>query len=226
VTAPQAVSEHEFEAAPGLPEPLPEGERILWQGAPDARVLAREALHVRTLSIYFALMLGWRAATVLGDGGGALDAARAVLALLPLAIAAIGLLALIARLMSRTTLYTITDRRVAMRVGVVLTITFNLPYARIESAALRRNADGSGDVSLTLLGGDHIAYAHLWPHARPWHLKRTQPMLRALADAPAVAAILAAALADSAGVARSRVPPAAAAQRPEAVAASAQALTA
>ena len=26
--------EHEFEAAHGLPEPLPRGERVLWQGAP------------------------------------------------------------------------------------------------------------------------------------------------------------------------------------------------
>ena len=39
--------EHEFEAALGLPEPLPRGERLLWQGAPDWRVMAREAMHLR-----------------------------------------------------------------------------------------------------------------------------------------------------------------------------------
>ena len=37
------AEEHEFEAARGLPELLPAGERVLWQGSPDWRGLAREA---------------------------------------------------------------------------------------------------------------------------------------------------------------------------------------
>ena len=49
--------EHEFEAAPGLPEPLPRGERLLWQGRPDWRQLALHAFHVRKLAFYFAFML-------------------------------------------------------------------------------------------------------------------------------------------------------------------------
>ena len=49
--------EHEFEAAPGLPEPLPAGERILWQGAPDWRALAVHVFHVRKLAAYFAGIL-------------------------------------------------------------------------------------------------------------------------------------------------------------------------
>jgi hypothetical protein len=61
--------EHEFEAQPGLPEPLPPGERLLWQGSPDWRVLAREAMHTRMLSVYFAVLLAWRGATVLANGG-------------------------------------------------------------------------------------------------------------------------------------------------------------
>ena len=50
-------AEYEFEAAPGLPEKLPEGEHIIWQGAPDWKQLALQAFHVRIVSIYFALML-------------------------------------------------------------------------------------------------------------------------------------------------------------------------
>ena len=53
----QTYTEHEFEAAPGLPEALPAGERILWQGSPDWKLLAAEAFHVRRLSLYFALMI-------------------------------------------------------------------------------------------------------------------------------------------------------------------------
>jgi hypothetical protein len=197
--------EHEFEAEPGLPQPLPRGERLLWRGAPDWRVMAREAMHTRLLSIYFGVLLALRGATVLAGDGSVLDAAEAMLALLPLAVIAIGMLTLLAWLIARTSVYTITDKRVVMRVGVVLSITFNLPYSRVDAAGLRTNADGSGDLTLLLDGTDHIAYAHLWPHARPWQLKRTQPMLRALPQVREVASLLAAALADAHGVARTTV---------------------
>jgi Bacterial PH domain len=193
--------EHEFEAELGLPEPLPADERLLWQGSPDWRVMAREALHTRMLSVYFGVLLAWRGATVLSNGGSWFDAGLAVLWLLPLAVMAIAVLSLMAWLIARTSVYTITDKRVVMRIGVVLTITFNLPHSQIESAGLRTNADGSGDVTLLLNDADRIAYVHLWPHARPWHLKRSQPMLRALPQARSVATILSAALAESAGVA-------------------------
>ena len=53
--------EHEFEAAPGLPEPLPPGERIVWQGAPDWRVLALHAYHLRQLAGYFGVMMAIQA---------------------------------------------------------------------------------------------------------------------------------------------------------------------
>jgi hypothetical protein len=192
--------EHEFEAQLGLPEPLPRGERMLWQGAPQWRVMARQAMHTRLLSVYFALLLGARGINTLANGGSIADAALSVLWLLPLAAAALGLLVLLAWLVSRTSLYTVTDRRVVMRIGVVLNITFNLPYSQIESAGLRTNADGSGDITLLLADTDHIAYVHLWPHARPWHLKRTQPMLRALPRVAGVAQILSTALAASVAV--------------------------
>ena len=207
--------EHEFEAVRGLPQALPPGERMLWQGAPDWRVLARDVMHLRALSGYFAALLAWRAVSVFSDTGSLGQSALAVLWPAPLALVAIGLLALIAWIIGRTTVYTVTDKRVVMRIGMVLSITFNLPYNRIESAALRANADGSGDVCLLLGADDRIAYAHLWPHARPWHLKRTQPALRGLADARTVARVLGHALADSAAMPR-------ASQRPDPAAARAR----
>jgi len=206
VMAHDQAPEHEFEAAPGLPEPLPRGERLLWQGAPDWRVLAREAMHTRMLSIYFAVLLALRGATVLAHDGSPIEAIEAILWLLPLAGVAIAMLSLLAWLIARTSVYTITDKRVVMRIGVVLSITFNLPYSKIDAAGMRMNADGSGDVTLLLDDADRIAYVHLWPHARPWHLKRTQPMLRALPQARTVAALLSSALADAHGVARIALP--------------------
>ena len=55
MSAPTPAHEHEFEAAHGLPEPLPRGEHILWQGSPDWRTLAVQVMHVRTQAFYFAV---------------------------------------------------------------------------------------------------------------------------------------------------------------------------
>ena len=191
--------EHEFEAAYGLPETLPKNEHLLWQGSPDWRRLAIEAFHVRKLAIYFALLLSMRAAFVISDGGTAAQSILAVLLLLPVAAFSLGILVLLAWLTGRNCVYTVTNRRVVMRIGIVLTITFNLPYSAIESASMRANPDGSGNVVLKPAGSDKIAYVHLWPHARPWHLKNPQPMLRAIPDVQRVATLLSAALAASAG---------------------------
>ncbi|MBU1360692.1 MAG: PH domain-containing protein [Gammaproteobacteria bacterium] len=196
------TEEQDFEPAHGLPERLPASERILWQGAPDARRMALDVVHVRELAVYFAVLLVWRGAHALSQGHSWGDALLSMLWLAPLALAALGIATGLAWLMARTTCYTVTNRRVVMRIGIVLTVTFNLPLARIESASLHARADGSGDIALALEGTDRIAYAHLWPHARPWKLARTQPMLRSLPDAGAVAQVLSAALAESAGQAR------------------------
>ncbi len=180
-----ANHEHEFEAAPGLPESLPAGERILWQGAPDWRVLAVEAFHVRKLSIYFAAMLGLQALYLSGDPGGL--PMRPLATSVGMAVLALVLLGVTAFFAARTTMYTLTNKRVVMRVGIVLTLTFNLPLRQIAGAALRSQAGGFGDIALALKGPDRIAWLNLWPHARPWALKHPEPSLRCLADVAGVA---------------------------------------
>ncbi|MCX7891299.1 MAG: photosynthetic complex putative assembly protein PuhB [Burkholderiales bacterium] len=184
----------------GIREPLPEGERVLWQGAPDWRSLAVRALHVRKLAIYFAALVALRVALAAADGESAAAAAASAVWLVALASAALGILALVAWLSARTTIYAITTGRVVMRVGIALPIVVNLPHHAIESAALRTYADGTGDLPLRLKGDVRLAYAHLWPHARPWRLRHPEPMLRSLPGAAAVAETLARALAAAAQV--------------------------
>lgn len=186
--------EHEFEAQQGLPEALPAGERLLWQGRPDAGRLAREALHLPWIALYFALLIAWGLAEGLIAGQSPAALLAAALRMLLLAGLALGLLGLMAHLMARTTLYTLTDQRVVMRVGIVLSVSFNLPLRCLSAADLRQRRDGFGDVALSLAGSDRIAYAHLWPHARAWHLRRPQPLLRAIPEAATVAAQLLAAV--------------------------------
>lgn len=191
--------EHEFEAAHGLPEQLPTNERLLWQGSPTPWAMARDVFHVRTLAVYFGVILALRAATAWSNEGSVQQAAMAALMLLPLALFALASLALLAWLSSRTTVYTLTDKRVVMRIGIVLTLTFNLPYRTIEAAGLRARTDGTGDIPLKLVRGEKIAFVHLWPHARPWRLASPEPMLRCVPNAAGVAQTLSSAWRQSTG---------------------------
>lgn len=175
----------------GFPGPLPAGESLLWQGAPDARVLARTALHTRGLVLYFVVLALAAAAT------GRLREAGIVagLGLVPLALAYA-----YAALVARTTVYSITNRRVVLHIGLALPVTLNLPLAQVASADLRTGTDGSGDLSLTLAGRGRFAYLVLWPHARPWCFSPSQPTMRGLRHAHEPAEILARTLSATAPV--------------------------
>jgi hypothetical protein len=189
--------DYQIEPIPGLPAVPPKGEHILWQGTPDWRVLAREVFHIRVVVAYFALLMLWRCGSTLLAGGDRHMALLALLAPLPIALIGVGLLALLARLSARSTVYTITNRRVVMRIGIALPTAINVPFKLIGTASLRVGQAGHGDIPLALRGDERIAYSNLWPHVRPWHLARPEPMLRGIPDAAKVAELLGAALSDS-----------------------------
>ncbi|MEM8694708.1 MAG: photosynthetic complex putative assembly protein PuhB [Pseudomonadota bacterium] len=176
------MSEYDHEPIRGLPGYLPEGEEIIWQGAPDWLVLARTAFHTRLIGVYFMLLIA------LGIASGSVTGAVAtgIAGLL-----AIGLLMLFAWLVARTTVYTLTNRRVVLRIGVALNKCINLPLTLIGAADLSERGGGHGDIALALTGAHRLGYAMLWPHARPWKFSDPQPMLRALPDAARVASLLA-----------------------------------
>ena len=192
--------EHEFEAARGLPEALPADERILWQGSPDWRVLARRAFHLRKLAVYFLALIALRVAVLVEQRADAGQVLVSALWIALLGATAMGLLGLMAWLSARGAVYTLTDRRVVMRIGIVLTLTFNIPLKRVQAAGLHLEANGSGDIPLTLAGDDRIAWLHLWPHARAWRLAHPEPMLRCVPHAADVARLLAQAWSSSTGL--------------------------
>jgi hypothetical protein len=179
-----------FEPVPGLPEALPAGEHILWQGRPDWWALAREALAVRWVAAYFVAFAAWRA-LVAGATLPFWEAVRTGSPFLVMGLVACGLLVLIAWVQARATVYTITNRRVAMRIGAALTVTLNLPYRWIGSASLDLRRGGTGTIALALTGSTRLSYLNTWPHVRPWRMARTEPALRYIPDAAKVARILA-----------------------------------
>lgn len=192
--------EHDSEPVPGLPGLLPEGEAILWQGSPNWRGLARRAMHVRALALYFAVLAVWRAALLSADGASLTEAAQGMGFILLLGGVPIALLVGYAWLSARSTIYTITTRRIVMRTGVALPMTVNLPFAVIGSAGVAQHADGTGDILLQVMPPHRVSWVVLWPHTRSFRLMRPQPMLRAVAQPESVAQTLGRALAAAAAV--------------------------
>lgn len=181
------MSEYSHEPIRGLPGNLPPGETLLWQGAPDWRRMARDAFHVRLVAIYFALLLAW---AVIDMMAGSSTSPIGIITTAALGAVCLGLLSGLAWLSARTTVYSITSRRVVMRFGMALPKCINLPFAQVATAQLAANPDGTGDIALALTDRG-LGYAALWPHARAWRLARPEPTMRALPDAAGVAALLA-----------------------------------
>lgn len=186
--------EHDFEPVRGLPGDLPKGETLLWQGAPDWWALAQRAFRMRLVAAYFGVLMVWRFGSELVGGSTVGDALQMSLGVMPVAVISLGLLAGLAALTARTTVYTITTKRVVLRFGFALPKAINIPFAIVESAALKTYSNGSGDLGMQLTQPNKVAYLLLWPHARPWKVARPQPSLRAIPNAAAVAAQLSTAL--------------------------------
>jgi Bacterial PH domain len=192
------VSEYDFEPIRGLPGDLPPGEVLLWQGSPDWWILARRVFHIPLIAAYLILFNAWHIVSAAYDGAALVDTARSVALLAVMLIACCGILAGMAYAIARTTVYSVTSERVILRYGIAFPMAFNLPFGKIETAALKTYGSGFGDIPLTLSKGEKIAYAMLWPNARPWRVSQPQPMLRSVPKAEEVAAILGQALAKAA----------------------------
>jgi hypothetical protein len=190
--------QHDHEPVLGLPAPLPAGETILWQGAPDWRTLARRAMRTRVLSVYFLLLIIWGVSGGISAATPPVEIALSSLKVAGLGAVAVGLLTLFAYLVARTTIYTITTRRVVIRFGIALPMTIQVAYPMIESAGVQVWPNGAGDIAITLVPSQRIGYVIIWPHARPWKFLKAQPSFRSIPDAAAVSQILGRALAASA----------------------------
>jgi hypothetical protein len=187
MNTPQVAAEHEFEAEYGLPEKLPADEHILWQGSPQWIALAHDVFHVNKIIIYFIAIVLLRMWFVFSDSDSLLLALQAASLLTPLFAITVVMIYALAYYTAKTCVYTITNKRVVMRVGIVLSVTYNLPYRQIIAANLLARGKNIGDIALQLDQSTRIAYLQLWPHVRSWQVRRPQPNLRSVAQVKEVA---------------------------------------
>ena len=185
------MSEDDFAVEPieGLPELLPKGEVILWQGRPNWLQLTIESLNLWWIIGYFGLLATWRFLTVIDY----MSLGTAISVIIPfLFIAALAglLLCIVGYVQAKATLYTITNKRVVMRIGAALTITLNLPFTKIDNAAVAKKRGDFGNIAFETSGSTKFSYFVLWPHARSWHFGKPQPTLRCISEIEKVSSIL------------------------------------
>ena len=104
----QHLPANAFDAAPGLPGPLPAGEHILWQGRPCGFGIAFRALHLRLVGLWFSGLALWAALPPAVNGHWS-EAVVLAAPTLGIGAGAVALLALLGWLSARTTTYTITN---------------------------------------------------------------------------------------------------------------------
>jgi tetrahydromethanopterin S-methyltransferase subunit D len=181
-----------------LPADIPPGERVLWFGRPEVKSLWRRAYGGDWVMIWFAVLTAWSFVSNLADQG-VPAAAIATLGSLGLGAASLAILGCLAWLGARNTLYVVTERRLVIKSGVAVPIFINLPYKLIVAAKVRVYADETGDISASLVKGEHVPYIALWPSVRPLKFVAPEPTLRCVPKAREVADIVGRALAAAAG---------------------------
>ena len=206
MATPAVFSEHDSEPMHGLPAVLPPGETLLWQGSPQWRSLALNAYRVRALAIYFAAIVAARGVYLFAGGATVGETLAGCVGPAAFSLVGLALLTGIAALAARSTVYTLTDRRLVIRQGIALSSALNLPFTVLRSADLRERGDGTGDIALSLLPDQRVSYLWLWPHVRPWRINQPQPMLRSLPDATLVGEAIGRAFAQATAGGRSVAP--------------------
>jgi hypothetical protein len=152
------------------------------------------------MSVYFLILALWRGTALVAGGASHVAVLQGMALVLAVGTIPIALLVLYGWASARSTVYTVTSRRVVIRTGVALPMTVNIPFAVIGSAALAQHADGTGDIALQITPPHRVSWLGLWPHTRSWHVSKPQPTLRAVAEPEAVAQLLARALAGAAAM--------------------------
>lgn len=180
------MSDRDEDLVRGLPHALPAGERVLWQGSPRWWSLAKYTFKIHWVFGYFVVLTGLRATFQWASNA---PADSSVWTMLGVFATALALLVAFAWANARTTVYTITDRRVVIQTGVALSMSWNFPFKQLASADLL-NRGPEGDIVLRMVDAAKVRWVYLWPSVKPWPIWRARPSLRSIPEPERVAKVL------------------------------------
>ena len=186
------MTEYEDEPVEGLPDFLPEGETMVWQGRPTVAAMARRVFFIPHLALYFGLLIAGHTVYRLMEGVSAAQVMGTFVWQAGLAATVLVLLAWLARSYAASVMYTLTSERLVIRSGVALPMMVNIPIAQITAADMRVYRDGTGDIVLTPVADRKLHWVLLWPNVSAWYSRPIRPLLRGLAEPQRAADALAA----------------------------------
>ncbi len=181
------MTEYEDEPVEGLPEYLPEGESMIWQGRPTMAAMAKRVFFVPQLALYFGLLIAGHTVYRLMEGVAGAQVMGTLVWQSGLAGIVLALLWWLSRAYAGSVLYTLTSERLVIRSGVALPMMVNIPIEQITAADMRIYRDGTGDILLTASEDRRLYWILLWPNVSPWYARPVKPLLRGL-EAPQQAA--------------------------------------
>jgi len=176
------MTEYEDEPVEGLPDYLPEGETIVWQGRPTVAAMARRVFFIPHLALYFGLLIAGHTVYRLMEGVSAAQVMGTFVWQAGLAATVLVLLAWLARSYAASVMYTLTSERLVIRSGVALPMMVNIPIEQITAADMRVYRDGTGDIVLTPIADRKLHWVLLWPNVSAWYSRPIRPLLRGLAE--------------------------------------------
>ena len=176
------MTEYEDEPVEGLPDYLPEGETMVWQGRPTVAAMARRVFFIPHLALYFGLLIAGHTVYRLMEGVSAAQVLGTFVWQAGLAATVLVLLAWLARSYAASVMYTLTSERLVIRSGVTLPMMVNIPIEQITAADMRVYRDGTGDIVLTPVADRKLHWVLLWPNVSAWYSRPIRPLLRGLAE--------------------------------------------
>ena len=176
------MTEYEDEPVEGLPDYLPEGETMVWQGRPTVAAMARRVFFIPHLALYFGLLIAGHTVYRLMEGVSAAQVMGTFVWQAGLAATVLALLAWLARSYAASVMYTLTSERLVIRSGVALPMMVNIPIEQITAADMRVYRDGTGDIVLTPVADRKLHWVLLWPNVSAWYSRPIRPLLRGLTE--------------------------------------------
>jgi hypothetical protein len=176
------MTEYEDEPVEGLPENLPEGETMIWQGRPSVAAMAKRVFYVPQLAVYFGLLIAGHTLYRLMEGVAGAQVMGTLVWQSALAGIVLLLLGWLSRSYARSVLYTLTSERLVIRSGVALPMMVNVPIEQITAADMRVHRDGTGDILLSASEDRRLYWVLLWPNVTPWYARPVKLLLRGLED--------------------------------------------